>query len=92
MYREPGACVDETFPCKAVFFRSHAAVEVDSLDMMAAEVVYLVLHKGDERGYDKREGVEGKARDLEDDRFTTPGRHQSEGIAAVEDGSYYVFL
>ena len=52
----------------------------------------LILHQGDERGYDYRRAFHDKGRKLVAQGFSTSGRHQHKGVVAACEVADYTFL
>ena len=67
-------------------------VEKSGFDAEIVQCVDLILHQRDERRNDDAGAPPDESRDLVAQRFAAAGRHQSQAIAAVEDGGNDIAL
>ena len=70
----------------------HAAVDSCSADTMTAQVVNLVLHKGDEWRDDNAYALHRQSGHLEGDALTASRRHQPQGVMPGPDAFDDVML
>ena len=68
------------------FLAGEAGVDGGGTDAQTAEIVYLVLHQGNERGDDDARAFLSQCRHLEGDGLAATRGHQSQCIMATGDG------
>ena len=69
---------DHFVPCHGTVYRS-------GLHPTLAKGVYLILHKGDQRGYDYGNSFAQNCRDLVTERFSCACRHYRQCVIALKD-------
>ena len=74
------------------FVGCHAGIDRRSFYSPCTQVVYLVFHQRDKRGYYYTYPLHSHCGNLECDGFSSSRRHKSESIFSVKHRAYDIFL